>query len=114
MVADRFWVSGKLGVAATPPEWVHLFYTHEPEDGSANSVPLRAMIQQFAAVSEPFVGHVRQMTEDELLAEGFYEYPFGEKWVVHNLAFSVHHEAYHLGQISLLRKMVGKQAVRLE
>lgn len=114
IVADRYWAANKMGIKVQPPAWVKGFYTEDPQDGSSEAVPLSEMLAHFTALSEPFVAGIKAKTEAELLAEGYYEYSFGANLLVHNAAFSAHHETYHLGQLALLRKLAGMGSVNHE
>ena len=40
--------------------------------------------------------------------------PFGDKTMKGFLAFLMHHEAYHIGQMGILRKYLGNEAMKYD
>lgn len=52
------------------------------------------------------------LTEAELATETGAKFPVDDRSLLGTLAFLVHHEAYHIGQLSLLRKAAGLPAMK--
>ena len=61
------------------------------------------MVEEFLVNSETFASHVEQMDENKL-DEIFIDNKYGTYW--RNMEAVVEHSYYHLGQISLIRKMI--------
>lgn len=55
--------------------------------------------------------HLLSMTADQLSAPSAQRFPIEGNTVLDGLAFLVHHESYHIGQMALLRKCLGHPAM---
>jgi len=62
-----------------------------------------ALVETFLSNAEQFARHVEQM-DDSLLDEAFVEEKYGS--CQRNIEGVIEHSYYHLGQVSLIRKMV--------
>jgi hypothetical protein len=69
---------------------------------------LDRILADFARAQELIVAGLARLTPDDLAASAG-EGPLGEMTVGMKIAFLQFHEAYHLGQIGLLRRIVGKE-----
>jgi len=61
------------------------------------------LIQEFLSNSELFINEIEQMNE-QLLDQAFVEEKYGN--YLRNIEAVIEHSYYHLGQISLLKKMI--------
>jgi hypothetical protein len=60
-------------------------------------------------IAMPLSIALNNMTENHLDADGPSWLPVDERSIRGFLAFVMHHEAYHLGQIGILRRQIGKE-----
>jgi len=65
------------------------------------------LVKAFASNSEKFVSHVEQMT-DSKLDQPFVDEKYGS--YLRNVEGVIEHSYYHLGQISLIRKMIAQRS----
>jgi hypothetical protein len=65
----------------------------------------RSLVKEFLTNSEKFIGHVKQFS-DEKLDEVFVDPKYGTYY--RNIEGVIEHSYYHLGQISLLRKLMAE------
>jgi uncharacterized damage-inducible protein DinB len=63
-------------------------------------------------VSAALEAHVPTVGEDVLKQPAPFELPVGDGKLLSCLAFMLQHEAYHIGQLSLLRKQLGFDAMK--
>jgi DinB superfamily len=69
---------------------------------------IRSRWQEVSPVVSEGLGHV---PAEVLAAKGPFQPPVADDTVAGVLAFLMSHESYHIGQISLLRKLAGKEAM---
>jgi hypothetical protein len=73
-----------------------------PITDAESVIPLSKMLDDFKTNHEKFLAMLKQMTEDEL------KIPINGDTMYERLAFLQFHEAYHAGQLGLIRRLVGK------
>ena len=76
----------------------------------AAALPLETLVDAFARSSEPVADGFASVTPERLAAKSPREFPGGLDTIGGALAFLHFHEAYHLGQISLLRRLPANPA----
>jgi hypothetical protein len=81
----------------------------EPLTDAAEAVAFPALVEEFQALREPLVEAVRSATP-EMLARPIPDSPTGNpnETVGSYVASLGYHDAYHLGQAGLLRRILGK------
>jgi len=104
----RYRAAALVGLALTAPAWEAAF-----ERGSAcNEVPAeldpRDLVQAFHAAQAALAGHWDAVTAEQLAKPLGRTLPDGSDTVAGALRFLAWHEAYHLGQLGLFRRLAGK------
>ena len=80
-------------------------------DPSATYPSIDEMTQKWNETSAKISEGLSQIPEEVLLSPSPAQAPIGDNTIRGLLAFLISHESYHIGQLSLLRKMVGKEAM---
>jgi hypothetical protein len=66
----------------------------------------KALVEDIVTNAELFASHIEQM-DDSALGEAFVDEKYGT--YLRNIEGVIEHSCYHLGQVSLLRKMILNQ-----
>lgn len=110
LVDSRAWTARMLGVDVPAPFGGAVAYGSSMD--ALESVPtLAASIEEWLAVSAVLDARLAALTPGELSAACTQRFPIGDPTVGGSLAFLLHHEAYHIGQLALLRRAVGLPAM---
>jgi hypothetical protein len=75
-----------------------------PITSPTEGLPFDRLVQDFDSSEERLQSALGALTEADLAKKEGSEAPFGER-----LAFLHFHEAYHVGQTALLRRIAGKE-----
>lgn len=67
-----------------------------------------ALLAEYQELQARFIEHLEAMTEEDLAVETEVEFPLTPKNRLGALQFLLMHEAYHMGQLGVLRVMAGK------
>jgi uncharacterized damage-inducible protein DinB len=67
---------------------------------------------RWSRINETLAARLEQLSAEDLERETEQEFPIGKRTLLGAVAFLVSHEAYHIGQMSLLRKHAGLGAMR--
>lgn len=62
-------------------------------------------------ISDVLIERVAELTALELQERAPVEFPVADSTVLGGMAFLLHHESYHIGQLALLRKQLGRDAM---
>ena len=73
-----------------------------PITDAKSALPLSKMLDDFKTAHEKLVAALKRMSEDE------FKSPIGDETVYDRLSVLQFHEAYHAGQLGLIRRLVGK------
>ena len=102
----RAWMARYLGL-----EYHHPF---EEELASVTSIddvrrfpPLEPIIAAWNEVSEALVGRLRSLSAEEIARESEQAFPVGDRSVLGGIAFLTQHESFHIGQLALIRRILG-------
>ncbi|MGD8698503.1 MAG: DinB family protein [Gemmatimonadales bacterium] len=102
----RAWLARYLGL-----EYHHPF---EAELASVSSVdeverfpPLESIITAWDEVSARLGEHLRSVADEDIGRESELEFPVGDRSVLGGMAFLLQHESFHIGQLALLRRILG-------
>jgi len=106
VAATRSFLAGTLGVEVEYP-WAELYEYGAQVSADVDYPSMAEILQVWQALSAKLVAHLDAMTEDDLSAESDYQSPSMEKTNRGAIAFLSFHEAYHLGQIQYLRRLLG-------
>jgi hypothetical protein len=102
----RAWMTRYLGIQ----------YRHPFEDELANvsSIDdverfpsLVPIIADWNEVSERLSERLASLTEEEMARESEQEFPISDRSVLGGLAFLLQHESFHIGQLALIRRILG-------
>ena len=66
------------------------------------------------AISEALANGLKNMPQEALQSPAPTQVPVDDTSLGGFLAFLMHHEAYHIGQMGILRKYVGKEAMKYD
>ncbi|MCC6930029.1 MAG: DinB family protein [Gemmatimonadaceae bacterium] len=113
MVDSRCWGLSQLGVKFDNP-LAHALAGARTLDDVKDALPLEATRAAWGAVSDAFQSALASATPAQLAAECKMPIPGVTQTVLGVLAFIVQHDAYHLGQLSLLRRQVGLAGMSYE
>ena len=80
-------------------------------DPNASYPPLEEIKSRLNETSTAISDHIAKIPEEVLAAKSNAAVPIADDTVRGLLAFLMSHEALHIGQLSLLRKMAGKEAM---
>lgn len=104
----RRYVVRVLGAELAPEPWEALFApgTEVADPGTYPSVA--ELLAEFEAGGERVAQRLKQMTDDELAAATERTFPDGSQTRERAAGFMSFHESYHLGQLGVLRRLIGK------
>ena len=68
--------------------------------------------EEWLAVSPVLEARLAALTPEDLAGKTTQRFPIDDATLAGTLAFLLHHEAYHLGQLGLLRRAAGLPAMR--
>ena len=80
-------------------------------DPTATYPPIEQITTKWNQVADGISGRFTSLPEELLDSEAPAKAPIADESFRGMLAFLVSHEAYHIGQLSILRKMLGKEAM---
>jgi uncharacterized damage-inducible protein DinB len=81
-------------------------------DSSLNYPTLENIKSKWNEIAEPISKGLKNLSQDELKGKGLFPTPIGDDNMKNFIEFVLHHEAYHLGQIGILRKQLGKESMK--
>lgn len=110
LVDSRAWTARTLGAEAPAPFGGLLAYGTSIDD-LAELPALEAIREEWGVVSRRLEARILTLTSAELAAPATQKFPVADPSLGGMLAFLLHHEAYHIGQLSLLRKVAGLPAM---
>ena len=116
------WLAGHL----TNVRLSFLKLAGEPEDNSLNEFfahgvkidskldypSLEIIKSKWQEVTEKVESKLLDIPQEVLDSKAPIDVPFGDKTMKGFLGFLMHHEAYHIGQMGLLRKYLGNEAMK--
>ena len=105
IVSSRFGLGFLLGMTEKEP-FPELF---ERQKGIQNtSYPsMDQLTEGWEAHADKFISFLENLTEDDLLVDPPIRTPIEEQTLRGFITFLAHHEAYHIGQLSLARRLFG-------
>lgn len=110
LVDSRAWAARMLGVDVPAPFGGTVAYGSSLD--ALESVPtLAESTAEWHAISPVLIGRLDALTPADLTAIPPTRFPIGDATVAGALTFLLHHEAYHIGQLALLRRAVGLPAM---
>ena len=111
LVDSRAWTARMLGLDIPAPFGGALKYGTSIED--VPHLPgLEEVTDEWTAVSALLEAQLAALSVEDLAAPSLQRFPVDDPSVGGSLAFLMHHEAYHIGQLALLRRAVGFPAMK--
>ena len=111
LVDARHLLARMIGLEAAPPYGGALENARTIDD--VRLVPALAETRAvWQAISERVEEQLTRLTAETLDAPAPQRYPIDDRSVLGAIAFLVQHDAYHIGQLALLRKFYGAPAMR--
>ncbi|MDQ7816394.1 MAG: DinB family protein [Melioribacteraceae bacterium] len=74
---------------------------------------LKKVLTEWKRIDKIFVGETSELKSRKLNSDQQFEFPGGKK-IIEMISFLAEHEAYHIGQISFIRKYIGYPATSYE
>jgi uncharacterized damage-inducible protein DinB len=113
LVDARAWTGRMLGLDLPAPFGGTVAYGRAMDD-LAEIPALGAIREEWGAVSILLESRVTALTPAELATSVSQRFPIEDPTLGGALSFLMHHEAYHIGQLALLRRVAGLAAMRYE
>ena len=107
----RFYMAGMAGLQLTNP-YKEIFDKIIRPDQFDEFPSIEEVIKLWKEMSKTVEEKMIIITDDELNKESPIQLPLVEKTVLGSITFFLQHEAYHIGQIALLRKLHGLPAMK--
>lgn len=102
----RFYLMRMCGHEMTNP-WQELFDATADIDNLPELPPVYELMTVWDELHEASVAHLSDLTAVELDAEAPTQFPTEDPSLLGAIAFLSFHEAYHVGQMGLIRKFLG-------
>ena len=110
LVDARHWLARAVGLAAENPFAERLANARSIDD-LTECPSLAESREAWRALAPALEGRVAGLDSATLDQPSATRFPISDRSVVGTIAFLVHHEAYHIGQLALLRRYVGSPAM---
>jgi len=110
LVDTRHWLARAVGVGAENPFAERLAGARTLDDVK-DCPSLAESREAWRALAEPLAERLAAVEGSFLDQPSPTRFPIADKSLVGTVAFLVHHEAYHIGQLALLRRFVGSPAM---
>lgn len=106
----RFYLMRACGHDMTNP-WQELFDAARTVEDLKEFPPLYEIRTVWDEVHEATVGHLGELSAAELSADASHGFPIDDPSLVGVITFLAFHEAYHVGQMGLIRKYQGFEPI---
>ena len=110
LVDARHWLARTAGLGAENPFAERLAGARSIDD-LKNCPSVAESRDAWRTLAAPLEAHLQQVDGSLLDQASPTRFPISDKSLVGTVAFLVHHEAYHIGQLALLRRFVGSPAM---
>ena len=110
LVSTRYMLCNVLGEEAQEPHPA-LFQNGKGIDSEADYPSLTSCLKDWDAITPRLMNRLKSLSAQQLEAKAPFQIPMGER-IDHFVGFIAHHEAYHIGQMGILRKYFGKEAMK--
>ncbi len=108
IVTSRRYLARKLGAALSAEPWEALFVQgSQPRESSAYPAPA-LLVADFAATGARLYERLQALDEREAARPFGASFPDGAETLGEGAEFLHFHEAYHLGQLGLARRLTGR------
>lgn len=103
---------GRLAQLDEQDPYHELFSHGKSYREDADYPPIETIRNNWNRISDRLSAGLRQLPDDALAGPAPANVPIADDTLGGMLAFLMHHEAYHLGQLSLYRRLHGKPAMK--
>ena len=110
LVDSRHWLARVTGLTIENPFGPRLDGARGIED-LKDCPTVEESRQAWRALAQPLTSHMQTLDAPMLDQQSTTRFPISDKSVVGTIAFLLHHEAYHIGQLALLRRYTGSPAM---
>lgn len=110
LVETRFYLSTYLGMGLENPLQDRLEGIQRIDDLS-DCPKLDEIRRAWQYVSEKLAARFEVLSDEDLRQQGLQSFPIEDTTVLGGIAFLLQHDAYHVGQLALLRKALGYRAM---
>jgi uncharacterized damage-inducible protein DinB len=110
LVSSRYMIANLLGLQLEEP-YVGLFEHGKGIDRKAEYPTISKQINAWNEITPQLIEKLKSTPDETLDNKGPFKVPTGET-IGQIINFFAHHEAYHLGQLGILRKYFGKEAMK--
>lgn len=110
LFSTRYMLGTVLGITDREP-FPDLFERGKGIQEGVDYPSLPELSKGWNEYAEKIIAHLEGMSEDELQAEAPVQTPISENTLRGFITFLCHHEAYHIGQLSLARRYFGYEAM---
>ncbi len=113
IVVSRHGLSRKLGIDVPDPGWgdFESLKMAAPFDESQPCPPIAELMRAFADISKAMVAGMENLTLDALLQPSPLPIPGENPTLLDLVAFFAMHESYHIGQLGVLGRCLGRKGV---
>src|SRR5262245_21819791 len=108
LVLERKMAAGEAGLDAEIRERDRLFAPGSQPEGLPPGLDGRAIAGEFHALHKRFAAHLKGLDATALAQASARSYPVVPRTRLGALQFLFEHETYHVGQLGLVRVMLGK------
>ena len=102
----------RLGEELPKADWEAPFARGAEPGSGADWAPVEELLTDFARSDERLAERLGALGADEAGAPWESGFPDGAETLEQGVRFLHFHECYHLGQLGLMRRLVGKQAIQ--
>jgi len=117
--SHAYWIIGHLaycrramlratGVDVESAAWEEPFRRGSKPGDDMNAAPINDLLTDLRSVGEQIVQQMRGLPAEARAAESGRTFPTGESSVEGLLYFMSFHEAYHIGQVSMIARSLGR------
>lgn len=107
IVSCRYMLTNLLGTSVTEP-YPDLFANLKGIDSSADYPLITELTHTWDDISHQLNTTIEQLNTDTILGAS----PMGEGTILDIIQFFTYHEAYHIGQIGMIRKHLGLSTIK--
>lgn len=111
LVYARYLLAGVLGLKDANP-YLELYDKFKPLDPAVKYPSIEEAKSKFDEVTKKVMPLLENISDEHLTASIPYGTPIGDNTVRGMIAFLAHHEAYHIGQLSNLRRYLGYEGMK--
>lgn len=102
----RYYIGQYIGLAVRNP-FADMLRNVENVVELTELPEITEIISTWKVISEKLIKVFEQLDEDKLLQKAAVDLPINDDTLIGSIAFFMQHESYHIGQITLLRKLLG-------